>query len=239
MESWVETSSTRFRARTWVSFTSFTALSSAGGNVHLLSSQYSPTMTMSVWPALPAPHLSLFATIPRIWTRYRTRPNTSATNQGWAPFWFARTPTGGKKSKRLPPAPGSKWRTIFPSISPKRDKTSYWKCIHDTFNVLCRAPSSPVCNPPSPPGPRVQKKSWGWPLLLLNTCFVAQENVSASVAENTGECINASWAWKVWLFHFLPLCVTHSDRCRTPLPIVPFLLAPVLLFKEVFKGKRL
>lgn len=59
---------------------------------------------------------------------------------------FGSTPTpqcwSEKKSKWLATtAPCSKWRTISPFITtPSVTKTSYWKCIHDTFYVPCRAP---------------------------------------------------------------------------------------------------
>lgn len=215
---------------------SFTARSPAGGNVRLLSPQYSPTMTMSVWPSLPSPHLCLFAIIPRIWTRYRTRPNTSATNQGWAPFWFAGTPTGAKNPNGwlllLAQNEGQFLHRSVPSVTKPATENAYMTPLMSP----AEPPPPPVCNPLTPPDPRAQKKSLA--LLLWNNCFVAQENVSASVAENTGECRYASWAWKVWLFHFPPLSHALTWR-RTPLPIVPFFLTPVLLFKEVFKGKRL
>lgn len=140
-----------------------------------------------------------------------------------------------EKSKGPATAPRSKWRTISPSISPKCDKTSYWKCIHDTFNVLCGGPLPPPCVTLRVPLTleRRKKKSWSLPLLLLN-------NLLCGAGKQLGFC-----RWKHWrvqrcivslggvvvsLLAALRLTHTHSDWRRTPLPVVPFFLTPVLRF---------
>lgn len=68
----------------------------------------------------PPPYPTLFAIFPRIWTHYRTRPNTSAPYQGQAPFWFhtnARMLIWEKSKWLATTAPCSKWRTISPFIT--------------------------------------------------------------------------------------------------------------------------
>lgn len=100
-------------------------------------------MTMSVWPS-PPPHPTLPSFQGSELTIRHGQTHQHRIRDG-APFWFhtsARMLIGEKKSEWLATtATRSKWRTISPFITnPKCDKTSYWKCIHDTFYVLCRAP---------------------------------------------------------------------------------------------------
>lgn len=96
----------------------------------------------------PPPFQALFAIIPRIWTHYRTRPNTSAQNQGQAPFWFHTNGSMliGEKKWLAITAPCSKWRTISPLSLPQVWQNQLLKCIHDTFYVLCSVPTrtSPI-----------------------------------------------------------------------------------------------
>lgn len=156
-------------------------------------------------------------------------------NQGWVPFRFHANksiPTGGKtpnkqtnKTKRKWPATTatrSKWRTISPFITnPKCDKkTSYWKCIHDTFYVLRRTPPTPTPHSPwSPLTPlerRVKKKNgWSLPLVLFNYCFVVQDVQEMSPLLKTLESVYMHCELgKVYVlsFYLSPCILCHKSQ---------------------------
>lgn len=141
---------------------------------------------MSVWPPPPL-HPSRFAIIPRIWSHCRTWPNTSAPNQGQAPFWFhtnARMLIGGHKKNQKnqknqngwqTTAPCSKWRTITPFITTPSVRKPATE-MH-TWHVLCSLQN--LLTPLSPlslfnPSPK-RKKVGSLPLVLFNDCFVVQD----------------------------------------------------------------
>lgn len=198
----------------------------------LLSPQYSPTMTMSVWPPLPSPQLSLFAIIPRIWTQYRTRPNTSAPNQGWLPFWFARTPTGAKNPSgwRLPLLAQNEGQFLHRSVP------SVTKPATENAFILCPLQSLP--SPTYPLDPRAQKKvevylSYFWIFALwprkMSRLPPLKTLESAYMHRGLGRRGRFTSRRPV----------THAAWRRTPLPMTPFSPTLILLFKEVFKGKRL
>lgn len=134
-------------------------------------------------------------------------------------------------------APRSKWRTIPPSIGSKCDKTSYWKCIHDTFYVLCRAhphPPVPVC----PLHPRALKKVEVY-LLVLRIIALWRRKMSRLASLKTLESAYMHRELGRRGRFTSRRSVTGAAWRRTPLPITPFFPMLILLFKEVFKGKRL
>lgn len=175
-------------------------------------------MTMSVWPPHPPPHPTLFAIIPRIWTHYRTRPNTSAPDQGQVPFWFhlfyrqiadrREMETAGDYCSLL------KMKDNFLHLTqpPARvTKTSYWKCIQDTFMFFAEPPNSSKS-----PQPKSEEKKMVEVYLLYFYifCFVLQDVQDMSPLlslKNTGECV--LWAWKVFVlsFYFLPCILCHKS----------------------------
>lgn len=128
----------------------------------------------------------------------------------WAPFFGIYTKTkcwlgGGEPKWLTTTAPGLKWRTVSPLItSPECDKNQLLKSIHDTFfaPLILRRALLPSCPSNLLGAPWARTKMVEVYLLYFYYCFVVQdvqEMSPASVIENTGECANALWAWKVVL----------------------------------------
>lgn len=120
-------------------------------------------------------HLTLIDIIPRIWTHYRTPPNTSPSNQGPVQFWFHANVTvlsRGKSKWLATTAPCSKWRTISPFITtPSVTKPATENAYMTRFVFF----AEPPCNPLNPFNRRAKKKCWRLPLVLFNNCFVVQD----------------------------------------------------------------
>lgn len=139
-------------------------------------------MTMSVWPTSNLP--DIIAIIPRIWTHYRTRPNTSAPNQGQAPFWFhtnVRMLIGENQyGWQLLLLAQNEGQFLHLSQTPSVTKPATENAYMTRFYVLCRAPPPPSYPTPRPSkflSPRAKRKKNGWslPLVLFNYCFVVQD----------------------------------------------------------------
>lgn len=120
-----------------------------------------PRSTLQPWrwacdtPLLTPPYPTLFAIIPRIWTHYRTRPNTSAPNQGQAPFWFhtnARMLIGEKIEMAGDYCSLLKNEGQFLHLSQPQLWQNQLLKMH-TWHVLCSLQSPPVKNPSQSPRP--------------------------------------------------------------------------------------
>lgn len=143
-----------------------------------------------------------------------------------------------------------KMKDIFSNYhNPKCDKTSYWKCIHDTC-VPCRALIT--TSVPSDLERRKKNNGWSLPLVLFNYCFLVQDvqEVFPLLSLKTLESVYMHCGLGTFLScHFSSrhaYCVTNVSGHRTQ--ILPFTLAtfmnnvlffpmPTLLLKEVCKGK--
>lgn len=170
----------------------------------------------------PLPNPTLFAIIPRIWTHYRTRPNTSAPNQGQAPFWFhtnARMLIGEKNPNgwRLLLLTQT-WRTISPFITtPSVTKPATENAYMTRFMFFAEPPH----NPPSAPLERRGKKNgWSLPLVLFNYCFVVQDvqEMSPLLSLKTLESVHMHCELgKSLSCHFMPFspCILCHERQLT------------------------
>lgn len=196
----------------------------------------------------PPPHPTPFAIIPRIWTHYRTRPNTSAPNQGQAPFWFHTNTRTCWSEKNL-----TNWRLLllaqiegqFLHLSqPQVWQNQLLKC---TWHVVC--PLQSPCVPSVSSNPSVlerrEKNGWSLPLVLFNYCFVVQDvqEMSPLSSLKTLESVHMHCELgKSLSCHFTyrhAYRVTEGSRRSVQnLPFTFNFPMPTLLFKEVFKGTR-
>lgn len=118
------------------------------------------------WACDPPPTCpTLFAIIPRIWTHYRTRPNTSAPNQGQAPFWFhtnVRMLIGENQyGWRLLLLAQNEGQFLHLSQTPSVTKPATENAYMTRFYVLCRAPAPSLYPTPCPSNllsPRAKRK---------------------------------------------------------------------------------
>lgn len=166
---------------------------------------------------LPTPTPFIFAIIPRIWAYYRTRPNTSAPNQGQAPFWFHANARNADQRKqngwRLLLLAQNEGQVLHSLQPPKCDKTSYWNAYMTRFKFFA------VPRPPPPKAKKKWSKFTSCTFLLLLYGARCAENVSAFVTSNTGECAYALWAKKNSTLSYFTYChrycVTKVGEHRT------------------------
>lgn len=218
---------------------------------------------------LHPPRPTLFAIIPRIWTHYRTRPNTSAPNQGQAPLWFrtiARMLIGEKKKKKkskwlATTAPCSKWRTISPfTTAPSVTKTSYWNAYMTRFMFFAEPPPYPPPTPFSPLdllSPRAKRKKMVevyllYFLIIALWCKMCRKCLRFCHLKHWRVCICIVCLESLCLVILLIAMHTVSQTVSwhrtqnfafysvaTFQNNVLFFPMPTLLFQEVFKGKKM